>query len=563
MMLVLLFGCTAPDPGKSTSPDDSGTRTDTATPPETGTPTLPCDPDATGIAAWLNDCDGDGFDWYSDCNDADASINGEADEVCDDRDNNCDGQVDNIVADYVQDVDGDGWGNEATHTDHCPGEGSGWMEDRGWGYDCNDADPQINPDWVDTPGDGVDQDCIAGDACGTVTKDYVGVDADDASLAAVADLCGEHDEVDSLEAGLGGDVTDLHAFDCFCRVDTYLIVSAADDTRSLAGIGALLPTGMIDIGGHMTTMNGWDATGDLEPGLRVDSGYLESFAGMEAVTGLGALGVGNEYGYSTTFPGLRDLSGLDGLQHVGDSVILGELSDLTSLHGLESLDEVGYDLDLHALPALTDFSALSKLRRVGNSFRLPENGTFQSLEGLQGLEEVGLILDIPEINVVDSSFGFEGLRSVGALWISGPFAPGLAAFPGLEWNTYLRFGYTEFPDLTPLGYPEAAEELVLSYASTSLEGLENLRTVSDDLAIAGDYTDLDALSNLTEVGGDLTVWVCPSLTSLSALHGVTRVGGRIEVSSNASLPASEVEALLLAIGRENIGGTVTVYDNGG
>ena len=58
-----------------------------------------------------SDDDGDGFAG-KDCDDNNASINPEADEVCDGLDNNCDGMVDEDTAvdatEYYADTDSDG-----------------------------------------------------------------------------------------------------------------------------------------------------------------------------------------------------------------------------------------------------------------------------------------------------------------------------------------------------------------------------------------------------------------------------------------------------------------------
>ena len=60
------------------------------------------------------DADGDGVASDLDCDDGDASVYPDAEELCDGVDNNCDDIVDNDAADaltFYEDYDGDGYGD--------------------------------------------------------------------------------------------------------------------------------------------------------------------------------------------------------------------------------------------------------------------------------------------------------------------------------------------------------------------------------------------------------------------------------------------------------------------
>ena len=62
-----------------------------------------------------HDFDGDGFtEEKGDCNDDDASVYPEAEELCDYIDNNCDDNIDEgVTTEFFIDVDGDGYGVES------------------------------------------------------------------------------------------------------------------------------------------------------------------------------------------------------------------------------------------------------------------------------------------------------------------------------------------------------------------------------------------------------------------------------------------------------------------
>ena len=94
----------------------------------------------TDTAPPVIDDDGDGFDDTVDCDDSDAAIHPDAEEVCDLKDNNCDGTIDeNEATDataWYPDGDGDGWG-AGTATVACVAPAGFVLHDG----DCDDASP--------------------------------------------------------------------------------------------------------------------------------------------------------------------------------------------------------------------------------------------------------------------------------------------------------------------------------------------------------------------------------------------------------------------------------------
>ncbi len=94
------------------------------------------------------DADGDGYVEEEDCDDGNAAINPDADELCDGGiDNNCDGVIDDddpsaILATWYLDADGDGYGDESyAGYDACTAPPS-FVSDN---TDCDDTDAATNP----------------------------------------------------------------------------------------------------------------------------------------------------------------------------------------------------------------------------------------------------------------------------------------------------------------------------------------------------------------------------------------------------------------------------------
>jgi hypothetical protein len=95
-----------------------------------------------------------------DCNDADASINRDADELCDGVDNDCDDRIDEDdvidALDCRPDLDDDGFGDErapATRLCECP---VGTVDDAS---DCDDTNDAVHPEAAEACLDEVDNDC--------------------------------------------------------------------------------------------------------------------------------------------------------------------------------------------------------------------------------------------------------------------------------------------------------------------------------------------------------------------------------------------------------------------
>jgi hypothetical protein len=197
------------------------------------------DEDSVDAFTWFPDDDADGFGdaegaaqrcaggvgWAAqagDCDDEDALVHPNANEVCDDLDNDCDGVVDGDGAqdagDCHADEDGDGFGLRTVSLQACtcpPGTSpvSG---------DCDDSDAAIHPAAADTWYDGIDADCDGRDDYDADGDGYrgpvdSGEDCDDSNPSVnpgAAEICGNGLDDDcsgrSLDCGLDGAWSSSH-----------------------------------------------------------------------------------------------------------------------------------------------------------------------------------------------------------------------------------------------------------------------------------------------------------------------------------------------------------------
>ena len=175
--------------------------------------------DAADAMTWFRDGDGDGFGDpddsvescgaldlvmdASDCDDDDPSVSPIGIEMCDGIDNNCDGTADEAAAIDATalhvDSDGDGYGDPSSTEVSC---GADHLTTDS--ADCDDTDPDINPDGIEAC-DGTDNDCDG------LTDEADAVDA----VVWYADTDGDgYGDPDSAAASCGGDGLTADASDC-------------------------------------------------------------------------------------------------------------------------------------------------------------------------------------------------------------------------------------------------------------------------------------------------------------------------------------------------------------
>ena len=103
------------------------------------------------------DVDGDSYNSDEDCDDNNTAVNPGAPEECDNLDNNCNGSIDEGLSfvTYFLDADMDGFGADNTELMACLMP-VGYVAENG---DCDDTNPNVNPDAIEIPYNGLDDDC--------------------------------------------------------------------------------------------------------------------------------------------------------------------------------------------------------------------------------------------------------------------------------------------------------------------------------------------------------------------------------------------------------------------
>ena len=169
LAMLLMVGCDSCHDDDDDDVIDTGGLSDTCY--------LDADGDGFGDSSATGDCDASGYVADGgDCDDADASVNPDAEEVCDGVDNDCSGQIDGADATdalaWHVDTDGDGYGSKDDVVYDCE-EVSGLLADAS---DCNDSDASVNPDGVEVCFDGIDTNCDGADNDGVCTLSLADAD---------------------------------------------------------------------------------------------------------------------------------------------------------------------------------------------------------------------------------------------------------------------------------------------------------------------------------------------------------------------------------------------------
>jgi hypothetical protein len=341
---------------------------------------------ALDVLTWYADADADGYgnaertmlacdqpsghaERDGDCDDRNAAINPEADEVCDGADNDCDGVLDEPDAidapTWYIDADADGYGSEADSTTACT-HPSGYASTTD---DCDDGDAEVNPGRFEEC-DGVDNDCDGEtdepDALDASTW-YADADADgygDAADAVDACFqpsgytdnsldCDDDDSAinpDALEVcdGIDNDCKSYTTEDGIVSLDGASnygrIQAAVEDASSGSSIvvcdGSYLENLVIDLDLSISSLNGSgsteldgdrrDATISIEHGeVTIEGLFITRGAGADnPYGGTGSLG-GGVFVQSSDPVTIRDCVISDNTADYGGGILAGAGADLS------------------------------------------------------------------------------------------------------------------------------------------------------------------------------------------------------------------------------------------
>ena len=288
----------------------------------------------------------------------------------------------------------------------------------------------------------------------------------------------------------------------------------------------------------------------------------------------------------------------------------------------DALDLLGGDFDVRGSSgaSLTDLPALRVARqlevepfeRVGGPLRLPalQSAGRVSFDGagLHPIELAPTLLSSLDLIGVDLAGSDVGLVEVGDFRLTSPRVPGGQAVPAwpLERTSTIEIsGWSDagslavfgslaaitqeleirnspgleaihLPELQELGalmvdnnvsltslsslgsVTELGDVSLLTSPLAALTGLRDVATVGQLQLMETGLVTLDDLASLREVDGSLWIQGNAALTDVSGLAGITSITGDVRIVENPQLPTANAQALIAAIGRENIGGSVQI-----
>ncbi|NCG18964.1 MAG: hypothetical protein GWP91_08130 [Rhodobacterales bacterium] len=391
-----------------------------------------------------------------------------------------------------------------------------------------DEDRQRLLDWVLCGAPGSDDPVLS---CQTLN-----VRAGDLNLASPADAAAFCASTDNA---VGGDLTVSADVEVPCLCDL-------QGTLALEGTGVTV----------LTLPELRAVHGDLIVAQNIDLAEVS----LPALTEIGGQLV--LQGNSVVNVNLAHLSSVGGSLQVSENVGLTTF-DVVRLRWVMGDFQVENNPELLALPTATIDEVDGQVRIVNND-RLTELGAFQNAlriggdivvadnDGLVNLDGFTYLVDLSgDIEVLDNAslFQFPGFQN---LWTHAGSIT-VADNPSLERMQAFVNLHTTAGTLRIEGNPRLWD----------LRGLESLTDVAG-LAVVNNLNlpSLDGLEQLVVVSGDFELVDNPGVTDVLPLVALAQVDGDLTVTGNTGLSAADIDARLLCLGVDNVGGAVSVSGNG-
>jgi len=258
---------------------------------------------------------------------------------------------------------------------------------------------------------------------------------------------------------------------------------------------------------------------------------------------------------SVSSPSVNDLSPLSKITHVYGNLTIYNTS-VKDLSGLQDLTSVTGDIFIGTNPLLIDIDFLNENAQVFGQIEVSGNAALAHIPGFSG---VNIMYDNIRIDA-QYLLTISGLRNLAIaedIYIDAEcYELDLSSLSSASDITVLGTNLTDlsgFSNLSNLGLLRLTSNQHLS----SLDGLENVQTLSGDLIISfcHDLENVNALRGLSSIGGGLYLETNSDLYSLSGLINLTSINGDLTIKNLARF-----SSLYGLQNVTNVGGNVSVTD---